>query len=100
MGLPVSVSLASHPAGRARPVSGKTTVARALTKQLCGLGVLRRPSVIETKKSKLVGRHLGETENTTRDLLDRALGGAVFIDEMHNLLRPGLFAAATRTGRR
>jgi hypothetical protein len=45
--------------------------------------------VVETKKSKLVGRHLGETENTTRELLDRALGGAVFLDEMHNLYDQG-----------
>jgi hypothetical protein len=41
-----------------------------LTKQLCGLGVLRRPSVIETNKSRLVGKHLGETENSTRELLE------------------------------
>ena len=88
MGLPVSVT-SRHTLLVGPPGSGKTTVARALTKQLCGLGVLRRPSVVETKKSKLVGRHLGETENTTRELLDRALGGAVFLDEMHNLYDQG-----------
>src|SRR6185312_14489370 len=88
MGLPVSVT-SRHTLLVGPPGSGKTTVARALTKQLCGLGVLRRPSVVETKKSNLVGRHLGETENTTRELLDRALGGAVFLDEMHNLYDQG-----------
>ena len=88
MGLPVSVT-SRHTLLLGPPGTGKTTVARAVAKQLCGLGVLRRPSVIETKKSKLVGRHLGDTENTTRELLDRALGGAVFIDEMHNLYDQG-----------
>ena len=98
MGLPVPAS-ARHTllVGPAR--CGKTTVARALTKQLCGLGVLRRPVVIETKKSKLVGHHLGETENNTKDLLESALGAAVFIDEMHNLHDEG-YSTATRTGRR
>jgi AAA+ superfamily predicted ATPase len=58
MGLPVSVTT-RHTLLVGPPGCGKTTVARALTKQLCGLGVLRRPSVIETNKSRLVGKHLG-----------------------------------------
>jgi type VII secretion ATPase EccA len=84
MGLPVSVT-SRHTLLVGPPGCGKTTVARALTKQLCGLGVLRRPSVIETNKSRLVGKHLGETENSTRELLESSLGGAVFVDEMHNM---------------
>lgn len=84
MGLPVSTST-RHTLLVGPPGVGKTTVARALVKQLCGLGVLRRPVVVETKKSKLVGRHLGETENTTRELLESSMGAALFIDEMHNL---------------
>jgi type VII secretion ATPase EccA len=88
MGLPVSVT-SRHTLLVGPPGCGKTTVARALTKQLCGLGVLRRPSVIETNKSRLVGKHLGETENSTRELLESSLGGAVFVDEMHNLYDEG-----------
>jgi SpoVK/Ycf46/Vps4 family AAA+-type ATPase len=88
MGLPVPVTsrhtLLVGPSG-----CGKTTVARASTKQLCGLGVLRRPAVIETNKSRLVGNHLGESENNTNALLESALGAAVFVDEMHNLYDQG-----------
>lgn len=71
------------------PGCGKTTVARALTKQLCGLGVLSRPSVEETRRSKLLGRHLGDAEKNTEAAIERAMGGALFIDEMHNLHQTG-----------
>ncbi|PXX00768.1 type VII secretion ATPase EccA [Mycolicibacterium moriokaense] len=88
MGLPVSVT-SRHTLLVGPPGCGKTTVARGLTKQLCGLGVLGRPSVIETNKSRLIGKHLGETENSTRELLESSLGGAVIVDEMHNLYDEG-----------
>jgi hypothetical protein len=71
------------------PPGREAAVARALTKLLCGLGVLL-PSMVRPEV-KLVGRHLEETENTTRKLLDRALGGAVFLDEI-TTSRPRLFA--------
>ncbi len=57
-GLPVPVS-SRHTLLLGPPGTGKTTVARSLTKQLCGLGVLRRPTVVETRRSKLLGRHMG-----------------------------------------
>lgn len=84
MGLPVPVTsrhtLLVGPAG-----TGKTTVARALTKQFCGLGILRRPTVTEVSKRDLIGTHLGETENATRRVIESAMGGALFFDEIHNL---------------
>jgi type VII secretion ATPase EccA len=71
------------------PGTGKTTVARVVAKQLCGLGVLERPTVEETRKSKLVGRHMGDTEKNTEKVIEDAMGGALIIDEMHNLADQG-----------
>lgn len=71
------------------PGTGKTSVARAFTKQLCGLKVLRKPLVVETSRTKLLGRYMAEAEKNTEELLEGALGGAVFFDEMHTLHETG-----------
>lgn len=71
------------------PGTGKTTVARVLAKQLCGLGVLERPTVTETRRSKLLGRHMGDAEKNTEEAIESAMGGVLFIDEMHNLYEQG-----------
>lgn len=88
MGLPVPVA-SRHTLLLGPPGTGKTTVARAFTKQLCGLTVLRKPSVVETGRSKLVGRYMADAEKNTEEMLEQALGGAVFFDEMHNLHERG-----------
>jgi type VII secretion ATPase EccA len=83
-GLPVPVT-SRHTLLLGPPGTGKTTVARSLTKQLCGLGVLTRPTVTETRRAKLIGRHMGDAEKNTEEVIEDALGGALIIDEMHNL---------------
>ncbi|MEZ0365122.1 type VII secretion AAA-ATPase EccA [Mycobacterium sp. pUA109] len=88
MGLPVPVS-SRHTLLLGPPGTGKTTVARAFTKQLCGLTVLRKPLVVETSRSKLLGRYMADAEKNTEEMLEQALGGAVFFDEMHNLHEAG-----------
>jgi type VII secretion ATPase EccA len=88
MGLPVPVT-SRHTLLLGPPGTGKTTVARAFTKQLCGLTVLRKPLVVETNRSKLLGRYMADAEKNTEQMLDEALGGAVFFDEMHALHESG-----------
>lgn len=71
------------------PGTGKTSVARSFTKQLCGLKVLRKPLVVETSRAKLLGRYMADAEKNTEEMLEGALGGAVFFDEMHTLHERG-----------
>ncbi|QUR67568.1 type VII secretion system ESX-5 AAA family ATPase EccA5 [Mycobacterium spongiae] len=88
MGLPVPVT-SRHTLLLGPPGTGKTSVARAFTKQLCGLTVLRKPLVVETSRTKLLGRYMADAEKNTEEMLDGALGGAVFFDEMHTLHEKG-----------
>jgi type VII secretion ATPase EccA len=88
MGLPVPVT-SRHTLLLGPPGTGKTSVARAFTKQLCGLTVLRKPLVVETSRTKLLGRYMADAEKNTEELFEQALGGAVFFDEMHTLHEKG-----------
>jgi type VII secretion ATPase EccA len=88
MGLPVPVT-SRHTLLLGPPGTGKTSVARAFAKQLCGLTVLRKPQVEETSRTKLLGRYMADAEKNTEEMLEAALGGAVFFDEMHTLHESG-----------
>jgi SpoVK/Ycf46/Vps4 family AAA+-type ATPase len=71
------------------PGTGKTTLARLLAKIYHELGVLPREEVIETDRSQLVGSFVGQTEENVRAIVERSIGGVLFIDEAYSLKREG-----------
>jgi len=71
------------------PGTGKTTVARILTKIYKALGVLERGHMIETDRQGLVAGYVGQTAIKTAEKIDEATGGVLFIDEAYALTQSG-----------
>lgn len=71
------------------PGTGKTTVARILTKIYKALGVLERGHMVETDRQGLVAGHVGQTAIKTAERIDEAMGGVLFIDEAYSLAMHG-----------
>jgi len=70
------------------PGVGKTEVGRLLGKVLLGLGILPSNKFVCARRSDLIGEFLGQTAPRTQAVVDRALGGILFIDEAYSLGHP------------
>ena len=82
-----TASVSMHMIFTGNPGTGKTTIARLVSRYLKAIGVLSGGQLVEVTRADLVGKYVGHTAPLTTQVLQSAIGGVLFIDEAYSLYR-------------
>ena len=89
IGKDVKKAFSLHTVFKGNPGTGKTTVARLLVQIYKALGILERGHLVECDRKTLVAGFVGQTAIKTSEMIDKAIGGGLFIDEAYGLTKGG-----------
>jgi len=78
-----------HLVYKGNPGTGNTAVARIMADIYCALGVLEGGQLVEVQRNDLVAGYVGQTAIKTKEVIEKAMGGVLFIDEAYTLAKGG-----------